>query len=99
MPTIVLLRNAGLPSEEIAFKQTQICFALKLRKFNKKHPLTIQFNRFYHTNQRYIKLWKFNKIIFKTPKPTLAQLYYSYNSYKDPIRKMDKETIIKVFIS
>lgn len=75
----------------------QICFALRLYKIDEKHLLANQLNCFYYTNQKCIIFRRFDKMIFKAPKPTLSQSHYSNNNCKNFIKKVNKETLIKAF--
>lgn len=94
---IALLRNTNLFLRKVILKQTQIYFAFRLRKIDKKHPLVIQFNRPYYTNQKYTKLQRLNKIIPKAFKPILVESHYCCDNCINPIKKINKKTAVIVF--
>ncbi len=100
-PIATLLRDAGLPSAEVALEEARARFAFRAQTVDAGHPLasrvTINASTRANARARTTRLQRSAALIPEAPRPILRPPHYSVGSRLDPILGMKKEEAALAF--
>ncbi|KAI1514544.1 RVT-1 domain containing protein [Pyrenophora tritici-repentis] len=104
-PNAVLLREAAMPSAQVALEEAKLRFAVHLRTIDDKHPLTNRTTlplviRGRAAGNRRIprsKVQRVAQLLPATPRNVLASPHFSYGSRQDPTQGQGKDIAAQNF--
>ncbi|RAL64847.1 hypothetical protein DID88_001443 [Monilinia fructigena] len=96
-PTVANLRDAGLPPCEVALEHIRINMALRLRRLDIRHPLTMRLIAPGHRTQDGTRLRSADRLLPGAPRPILSPPHYTPGCRMDPTMGIDKETAAASF--
>ncbi|RAL66017.1 hypothetical protein DID88_005678 [Monilinia fructigena] len=96
-PIVANLRDAGLPPCEVALEHIRINMALRLRRLDVRHPLTMRLTAPGHRTQNGTRLRSADRLLPGAPRPILSPPHYTPGCRTDPTQGIDKETAAASF--
>ncbi|RAL59878.1 hypothetical protein DID88_000505 [Monilinia fructigena] len=96
-PIVANLRDAGLPPCEVALEHIRINMALRLRRLDVRHPLTMRLTAPGHRTQNGTRLRSADRLLPGAPRPILSPSHYTPGCRTDPTQGIDKETAAASF--
>ncbi|RAL65242.1 hypothetical protein DID88_001348 [Monilinia fructigena] len=96
-PIVANLRDAGLPPCEVALEHIRINMALRLRRLDVRHPLTMRLTAPGHRTQNGTRLRSAERLLPGAPRPILSPPHYTPGCRTDPTQGIDKETAAASF--
>ncbi|KAF5527647.1 putative RNA-directed DNA polymerase from transposon BS [Colletotrichum aenigma] len=92
-PTSALIRDAGLPTAEVALEAARLRFATRLQKVDQQHPLV---PRLLQPGRQQTRLQRTAGLLPRCPRPALLQPQYPLGSHH-PIVTQTKEAAARIF--
>jgi hypothetical protein len=103
-PLPTLIRDASLPSAEVALEEAKARFALRLQTVDKRHPLAqrarvspAQRGRGAGQKKLVTKVHRLGSLLPAIPRPTLRMPHFSSSCRTNPTLRTTKEAIAEQF--